>query len=147
MPDAVADLDDLAVNVAAFSERAVRHVAKGLAKPIRKQLKRDTGGDSRLSGIGNARLNVSTRVKVTGGRATGVVAGGPKKLRGPWSWLEAGTAPHSTRRGVKARDTRRAGVTGLDHPGTPAKRTWSRPVERVVVGLERDVAVMWEQTL
>lgn len=129
---AVEDLGKLAEDVESFSERAVRHLVTGLAGEIRPQIKRDLGGDSKMSGIGNARLSVSTKVKVVGDKVTGSVSAAPKKLAGPWSWMESGTKQHNTHHGTRW------------HPGTRGKRSWSKPVDRAVAALEREVAVMWD---
>ena len=106
----------------------------GFRKQIRPQLKTDTGGDNRLSGIGNAKLSVTGRVKGLG-RVTGTVTASPRKLAGPWRWLEDGTRPHYTHNG-----TRR-------HPGTAGKRTWTKPVDKAYRSLESDVLRMWDNTL
>lgn len=108
----------------AFPRRFVKESVKATRKAIADTLKADTGGDSAMSGIGNAKLKVKTSVKGEQ-TVTGTVTAG--KPRGPWTWLEEGTKPHAV--GGKFR--------GARHPGTRGKRTWSRPAVKAIDGEAR----------
>lgn len=126
------DIDQVADAVGRFPETAVRHAVDRFRTAIQPRLKRDTGGDNRLSGIGNARLNVST--KVAGSvLVEGTVTAGPKKMRGPWRWLDDGTRPRST-------------ATG-QHPGTDPKHTWSDPVQRAMPDVQSGIARDFEAVI
>ena len=118
-----AGLRQLARRAEAFPRKFVKSAVSDLRKEQTKKLKMDTGGDAAMSGIGNAKLKIKTSVKGDT-TVTGSVSAG--KPRGPWTWLEEGTKPHSA--GGKFR--------GARHPGTkPGKRTWSRSVPRMMDGV------------
>lgn len=106
------ELRKAAKKVRSLPNQMVRAGADHLKKPVAARLKSDTGGDSRLSGIGNARLRVATSARGNE-RAKGFVRIIPP---GPGSWLNDGTRPRPQGRGR--------------HPGTPAKRTFDDPVDR-----------------
>jgi hypothetical protein len=91
----------------------VDDAARQLKQAVNPTLSSDTGGDFGLSGIGNPRMTVQTKV-VGDAFVEGVVQAGPGRLRGPWRWIESGTNPRPQGRGW--------------HPGTQGKRTWSRAI-------------------
>jgi hypothetical protein len=110
-----------------------------------KQLKADTGGDRRLSGLRNG---LPLRVTVTK-RGTELVEGrvmaGPKDQRAPWFWLEEGTRPGPRGKPFGRPDSRRAN-RGM-HPGTPAKRTWSRSFESARGEAENEIDGLFERAV
>jgi len=122
---ASADIDHVVAALDRFPDTAVRRAVDQFRDAVRPRLKRDTGGDFRLSGIGNARLNVSTRV-VGRDLVEGKVTTGPKKLMGPWRWLDDGTRPSVTADGR--------------HYGTTAKHTWSDPVAKALPDVQAGIA-------
>jgi|SRR5690606_12863195 len=92
---------------------------------IGQRLTSDTGGDRLLSGMVRRRrrsaipalsVDVVPMSERAGGAGAWVFAG-PKRLRGPWSWLEAGTSPHRIKRWV--------------HPGARPLHTFSNPADTV----------------
>lgn len=112
---AAAGMRKVAKKAKTFPRLFVDKAATDIRKAATKSLKGDTG-DGRMSGVGNAQLKVVRKVKDQGVVVIGQVRAGG--ARGPWFWLEEGTRPH------------RAGgrFKGARHPGTRAKRTWSRPL-------------------
>lgn len=106
-------LRQIAKNAESFPRKFVKEAVADIRKDQTKTLKRDIGGDTAMSGIGNGRLTIKSSVKGDS-IVTGEVTAG--KPAGPWSWLEKGTAPHIA--GGRYR--------GARHPGTRGKRTWSR---------------------
>ena len=111
------ELRTAARKVRSLPNQMVKAGGDHLKAPIRASFKRDTGGDMRLSGIGNrGRFTISSSARGTSS-AKGFVQVA-KSMRGPASWLNSGTKP------------RRQG-SGF-HPGTPAKRTFDEPVEREI---------------
>jgi hypothetical protein len=127
---AASDLEAVADQLDQFPEQAVRHAVTELRSAILPRLRRDTGGDQRLSGMrSGARLDVTVETTGTGGQ----VAAGPRRMRGPWRWLNDGTRPRAQGRGR--------------HPGTPAKGTWDRPVAKALPDVEREVATLFDRTV
>lgn len=126
---AATELQDVADKVARFPSDAVRHVVTELRRVIDAELRRDTGGDARMSGVGQTRLAVQTDIK----GAVGSVTAGPKRMRGPWRWLEDGTRPRQQGNGR--------------HPGTTAKRTWSEPSELRIPQIERELGTRFESAI
>jgi hypothetical protein len=122
---AAGDLHQVAGNVERFLDDAVKRAVADLKRPILAQARRDTGGDLRLSRLGRARLGVQTKVTGTV-NVIGTVTAGPRKMRGPWRWLNDGTRRRPQGRG--------------QHPGTPAKGTWDRPAIKAIPQVERDIA-------
>lgn len=117
---ASAGLKQVEQRLAGFPADAVKQAVKTISTPALARLRKDTGGDRRLSGLKNGK-QLTIKTKVVGTTiAEGVVLAGPKRLLGPWSWLEDGTKAGS-RRGRYGSPYR--------HPGTRAKRTWSDPVD------------------
>lgn len=111
-----AALRQMARRAESFPRTFVKGAVSDIRKDQTKSLKADTGGDAKLSGIGNARLTIRTSVKGGGSLVTGELSAG--KPRGAWAWLEHGTKPHIV--GGKFK--------GARHPGTRGKQTWSRSV-------------------
>lgn len=116
---AATELRETADVIGRYPAQAVRHVVEGLGRAIDKQLRRDSGGDYRLSGArGKKRMKVETDVA----GSVGTVTAGPRRLLGPWRWLNDGTKPHGA------------------HPGTAAKRTFDAPAEKAIPQLELEIS-------
>lgn len=115
-------MKQIAKNAESFPRKFVTAAVSDIRKDQTKTLKKDIGGDMGMSGIGNARLTFKSTVKGDS-IVTGEVSVG--KPRGPWTWLEEGTRPHIA--GGRYR--------GARHPGTRAKRTWSRALPKSVDGV------------
>lgn len=111
-------LRQVAKNADSFPRKFVKGAVADIRKAQTKSLKQDVGGDAAMSGIG-ARLTIKSSVKGDS-IVTGEVSAG--KPAGPWSWLEQGTRPHIAGGRYK----------GARHPGTRAKRTWSRAVPKTL---------------
>lgn len=137
-----------------------RTIVDGCAAVVTKELKNtvtaDTGGDGRLSGMGNAK--VSTKTEVVGTSAAIATIRPARRTTGMWVILEDGTEGHDIRArrvrregGVSTRGTSvkrhrgseamRVGDSWKTGPftvkGAPAKRTWSRAIRKVRPQMER----------
>lgn len=124
------DIEAVAAKLDQFPEQAVRHAAVELRSAILPRLRRDTGGDQRLSGMrSGARLNVTAETTGQGAQ----VAAGPRRMLGPWRWLNNGTRPRAQGRG--------------QHPGTRAKGTWDQAAAKAIPDVERDVATLFDRTV
>lgn len=126
----------------------VQHSTALLRDGLQQSLRRDAGGDRRLSGLG--RSGRAQTVKVTksehGSFVEGRVMAGPRDQRAPWFWMEEGTAAGARRvRGTSRRY--RGGLTTYYHPGTPAKRTWSEPVGRIAPSIEQHFVKLVERAM
>lgn len=123
---AAGDLRDAADQLERYPADVVRRGVDMLRAAVGARLRVDTGGDQRLSGIGNARLTVSG--KVTGSVfVEGRVTAGPRQLIGPWRWLNDGTRPHG------------------NHPGTRPLATFDRPVADTLPVIERDAVRVFDR--
>jgi len=120
------DLNAAATAVSRYPEPAVRQAVASIRGALAPRLKVDTGGDSRLSGIGNARLPIVTKVTAGASLAEGRVATARRGTFGPWRWLNDGVRPYTT-------------AAGNRHPGTRPKRTWDDPVDQVMPTVETDL--------
>jgi len=127
-------------------------VAKAAAAARRefvRQIRSDTGGDSRMRNVGNARLSVRTeRNRETGGSTVITLSGSPK---GPMSMLDKGTKPHVIGRAA-GRRKRLAIGTGVVfgpvvHPGARGKRTWSGTKPRALVAARKAAEIEWTKVL
>lgn len=109
-------------------------------------LREDAGQDRRLSGIRNGRpQTVTTTKRRNGNLVEGRVMAGPRSQRAPWFWMEEGT--RSGRRGAPVgRYNSRRSARGW-HPGTPAKRTWSRGVRTVMPEVRADMEQRFRKAL
>lgn len=116
---AAGDLRDAADQLERYPAAVVRRGVDMLRAAVGARLKVDTGGDQRLSGIGNARLSVTGTVS-SSGLAEGKVTAGPRRLIGPWRWLNDGTRPRG------------------NHPGTRPLSTFDAPVEQTLPDVERE---------
>lgn len=101
---------------------AGRYVTKG----IRQEIRQDSGGDMRLSGLrGSKRVGADTDIRTL--RGTTIVI----KAIGPVHFMEFGTKPHRIyprkRRALKWGSQYAAYV---NHPGTRPKHTFSRGVNK-----------------
>lgn len=123
---AAGDLRAAADELERYPAELVERGVDMLRTEVRARLKVDTGGDSRLSGIGNARLSVSGTV--TGDVfVEGRVTAGPRRLIGPWRWLNDGTRPHGA------------------HPGTRPLMTFDRPVADTLPEIEREAVRVFDR--
>jgi hypothetical protein len=124
------DLAQVAAELEQLPERAVRYAVEALRRPLAAEQRRDTGGDNRLSGVGGTRVSIRTEIVGRGGSVLGTVEWWPRRMRGPGRWLDDGTRPR---------------VQGAGrHPGTPAKRTWTGPLDRTVPTVEQGMAALFE---
>lgn len=109
--------------------------AKRIAKAARTSMARDTGGDRRLSGLGRSAKPLRVRVINRDGRefSESRVMAGPRELRAAWFWLEEGTEAGARRiRGTSRRYRPGGGTQTFQHPGTPAKQTWTKAVRPIL---------------
>lgn len=123
------ELRTAAKRVRTLPNQMVKAAADHLKKPIAASYKSDLGGDSRMSGIGNARISVTTSARGKE-RAKGFVR---MKPAGPASWLNDGTKPRRQGRGW--------------HPGTPARSTFDRPVDQNIDEALREMQRVFERSL
>jgi hypothetical protein len=105
-----------------FPRKFVEDATKVMHKGVDKTLRADTGGDASLS---NAPGKLRVTRKVSGDSVvTGTVAVAPRSA-GRFAWLEKGTDPHAIGKGR--------------HPGTAAKRTWTRAMDPAMRALNREI--------
>lgn len=105
-------------------------------------LRDDAGPDRTLSGVPNAkplRVTTTKRSYNSGRVVVGHVMAGPPRQRAQWFWLEEGTRPGPRR-------VRRTGRVFV-HPGTPAKRTWTRGVSKALPEVRKEWERLHRQTL
>lgn len=122
-------------------QEGVAEATKILRAEILRSVADDIGPDRRMSGL---RYGVPFRVKVTqrGEQLVeGRVMAGPPDQRAPWFWLEEGTRPGL--RGAKVGRYNSARTARGWHPGTPARRTWTRSFESVEARIRRDMEKRW----
>lgn len=113
----MSELERLADEVESMPRQMVAAGAKVLEPAILARFRRDSGGDLKLSGLVRAgrrakAFKVSTRISETAKRTRATVSIGPKAMRGPAAWMTHGTKGHG------------------NHPGTPAKGTFTKAVDR-----------------
>jgi hypothetical protein len=118
----------------------VAQVTKAVEKELKTSVGRDTGGDSRLSGMGNAR--VSTKTEIVGASATVGTIRPARRTTGMWVILDEGTRAHTIRpRRRNKTNALHIGDAWEEGPvrvsGSPAKGTWKRAIARVRPDLER----------
>lgn len=138
MGDAVDALGRVGKKLRTLPGEGVQYATKQLKDAALQSLKRDTGGDRKLSGLGprGLPLNVKVTSQEFGNLVEGRVMAGPPRMRAPWFWLEEGT--DAGRRRVRTKSRRHRGkATTYYHPGTPAKNTWSNAVGRVAPSIEQ----------
>lgn len=123
------ELRTAAKKVRSLPNQMVRAGADHLKKPLRESYKRHAGGDSRLSGLGNARLTVATSARGSS-NAKGFVKMRPA---GPASWLNDGTR------------ARRQG-SGW-HPGTKPKHAFDKPVDQEIDAALREMEDLFVRAL
>ena len=127
-----------AVAVEEARKKSVQAAGRDLKRTITARAIRDTGGDQRLSGLGSAagKLDVRARTQQGGTTTTVIVDAAPKRMRGPWRWMNDGVDAGTRRNRVRStlapgRRTGRAGrARGAPyrHPGQAAKGTFDEPV-------------------
>jgi hypothetical protein len=130
---AAADLRSLRSTISKLPKDIVRAGARRLKRPLDDSVRRDSGGDRRLSGLRNSgRFAVSTSVRGTD-TVKGRVYAGPSAMRAPWSWLDKGTRPRRQGRG--------------QHPGTRGKNTWTDTADREVEAAMRAMVNEWQRRI
>jgi hypothetical protein len=92
-----ADYRALAKRYRNLPEQMVRAGAAEMQKAVTIRLKRDTGGDQRMSGFTrrpgrHARMTVTAKISPGTRIATATIEASPRKFRGMWAILEGGTA-------------------------------------------------------
>jgi len=126
-------------NLRSLPEQAVADAATlGKAAAI-AELKADAGADQKLSGVRNGvaqTVVVKTETRLGAQYAQTSVKAGPQRQRAPWFWLEEGTKP-GNRGARRRRASGQVGRAGGNHPGTPAKRTWSRAMAVVAPAVKQ----------
>ena len=148
MGAAADDLGRVAAKLRTLPSEGVKYATAMMRTEINKSLSRDAGGDRRLSGLGpNGRpQTVKTTSRHLGNLVDGRVMAGPANQRAPWFWMEEGTQPGHRR--VRVGSRRHTGsLTTYYHPGTPAKRTWSEPVNRVAPSVERHFEDLFKRAM
>ena len=112
---AAANLRRIARECKTLPRKAVEDASKAFTKSITKTLKRDTGGDQRLSG---APTRMRVQSKVQGETVVTATISPNKTAMAQWVWLEEGTG----------------------EPGpTAPKGTWSEPVSKELKTVTRAV--------
>lgn len=148
MGEAVDALGRVGKNLRTLPGVGVQYATKVIRDAALQAVKRDTGGDRRLSGLGprGRALTVKVTKRELGNLVEGHVMAGPPKQRAPWFWLEEGTDAGDRR--VRTTSRRYRGrPTTYYHPGTPAKNTWSEAVGRVTPSVERHFRKLHERAL
>ena len=117
----------------ALPDEVVDDATRRVQASVQQSARADFGPDLRLSGLGRnaTRQRVTVTKRSIGQSAIGHVMAGPPRQRAAWFWMDEGTKAGPRRR-------RRSG-TIYQHPGTPAKRTWSDPVEEVLPRVQADI--------
>lgn len=155
------DLDELIVGAAAdrlgrvgkrlrtLPEEGIQSGSRIVRARVLRELAKDAGSDLKLSGIRNGvpqRVTVTKRSYNGGAVVVGRIMAGPPKQRAPWFWLEEGT--QSGERRVRTTSRRHRGtLTTYFHPGTPAKRTWSRGVGEVLPEVRKEFERLYREAL
>lgn len=124
-------------------QEGVAEATKILRAEIRRQVADDIGPDMMMSGLRNG---VRFQVKVTTrGQhlVEGRVMAGPPGQRAPWFWLEEGTRPGY--RGARVGRYESGRSYRGQHPGTPAKYTWSRSFRAVEAQILRYIEDRWKR--
>jgi len=115
---------------------------------IRKVIADDSGGDSRLSGVGKKGAKVGAGYDVKGTRNPIAIV----RARGPLHLLANRTKPHAIT--PKARRSKRGAAAlsmpdgsyraSAQHPGTRGKNTWRRGVD---IGLPKALRILRSSTV
>jgi hypothetical protein len=106
-------------------QRVVTDATRRVAKATTGSVTADSGGDRRLSGAGGrGQLRPTTPISGTN-VVIGEVTAGPGRARAQWFWLNEGTKARRQGRGR--------------HPGTPAKRTWTRAIDQVMPTIRDEI--------
>lgn len=97
-------------------QHAVGEAVRVLNAEFGTSMRTDTGGDLKLSGVRRGRpLKVTVRRQNLGTVSSATLTA--DGFRAAWVWLQDGTNQRSSRNGRTWR-------------GSPAKHTWSRPIEQ-----------------
>lgn len=126
-----------AKDVKRFADDWPRQGGDVLKRAVDAELRGDTGGDGAMGTLGRASVEVTARPA-----EADVVGAGSRAV---WAILEGGTRAHTvTGKGPRGLlrtpygPRRRVNVSGA-----PAKRTWSRGVERGMAAVEADAERAW----
>lgn len=127
-PDFARRVGRIATSVDKGRKETLRQAGMVGKKEHADLLRRDSGGDSRLSGVGKRGARIGARFDMVGEGAVAV------KATGPVHFLANPMSPHRIPR-QRARGRRRVvvipgvGVRAYaNHPGTPGKDSWNRAV-------------------
>jgi hypothetical protein len=126
---------------------ATSKAALEVTNQARDDIRRDSGGDMVLSGMG-AKVGARFEVLKGGDHSAAIV-----RATGPMQIIESNTKPHSIVAGVGRRTRRRTGAKALltpfgprasaQHPGTTGKKTWSKSISASV----KDVPKVYQAAL
>jgi hypothetical protein len=127
LTDLAASIDGAARSVEPGQRKALNASSLFVTREIRTGIRRDTGGDSRMSGVGSKGARVGAKYAVRGDKAY-ITATGPIHL------LERDTSPRT----IPKKRRRRAKVLKIggnfrrrvEHPGTKGKHTFERTWKR-----------------
>lgn len=123
---AAGDLNATAAAVGNYPEPAVRRAVATIRRSLEQRVKVDTGGDGRMSGIGNARLPIVAKVTAGSTLTEANISTSRRGTFGPWRWLNDGVRPYTT-------------AAGNRHRGQTPKRTWDEPIDRILPTVEADL--------
>lgn len=141
MPGKTLSLGEFALKLATFTEelptamgKATGEAALHVTSSVRDVTRADSGGDMRLSGVGRRGARVGARYDVKGTRNPVALV----RATGPMHLLERGARPHEIRgRRGRLMRTPYGPRRSVQHPGAPAKHTWSRGVDASVPAVPR----------
>lgn len=132
-------------NLRTLPDEGVQWGTKEVRRAVLQSLARDAGPDRKLSGIRNGvPQTVKTTRRSSGQLVEGRVMAGPARQRAPWFWMEEGTLAGDRRR---RRGKRTGEIRSFYHPGTPAKRTWSRAVPPATERVRKNFEKLYRKAL
>lgn len=145
------DLGRVGRGLRTLPAEGVKRSTATVRKALLSELRKDIGPDRKMSGLSNG---VKFAVKTTQ-RGEQVVEGrvmaGPPYQRAPWFWLEEGTkaGARRIRRGSRRFVGPDFGIStqAYYHPGTPARRTWSRAVGDVSPAVRAEFDRLFQDAL
>lgn len=134
MSSAAVDLRRVAAALRTLPQLWVRDALKALDKNTKKALTVAVGADRTMSNVGRSGARLRTKSTQSG---TTVVTGRfePARPTAPWLWLEKGTAAHTLGGQFK----------GALHPGSPAKRTWTKGTDDPADNAMREADRMFDK--
>lgn len=127
---------------------ANRAVGRDLAKILRRELtaaRKASGVPARFRNMGNVTLGFKCRTFAGPNRVTVDVT---PSAPGPWSIVEYGTKGHAIRaKNADALSTPQGPLDAVDVSGVPARRGWTRTVERGDEPIGDAVAELYDDAL